>query len=71
VLTVLRIRRRPIKNKKILYLGIGASIVLFILFILLNQWNEKILVMPDQWIFIALTPIVIALFAGGYITRFK
>jgi hypothetical protein len=70
-LTVLRIRRRPIKNKKILYLGIGASIVLMILFVLLNQWNEKILLMPDQWIFIALTPLVIALFAGGYITRFK
>jgi hypothetical protein len=70
-LTVLRIRRRPIKNKKILYLGIGASIVLMILFVLLNQWNEKILLMPDQWIFIALTPTVIALFAGGYITRSK
>jgi hypothetical protein len=71
VLTVLRIRRRLIKNKKILYLGIGASIVLFILFTLLNQWNEKILLMPDQWIFIVLAPIVIALFAGGYIARFK
>jgi hypothetical protein len=60
------------KNKTLSIMLWGlVSISLLLIFGLLQERNAKFLALSSQWIFISILPIVVALFVGGYITKFK
>ena len=55
----------------ILISGIIVSIILLIIFGLLQHYQAKFMTLSNQWIFLSILPIIVALFVGGYITKFK
>lgn len=60
------------KNRTIIILvGISFSFLLLIIFGVLQEKEAKFLKLSSQWIFISILPILVALFVGGYITKFK
>lgn len=58
-------------DHEIIWIGAGVSFLLFIIFGLLEENESKFLSLSSQWIIISLLPILISLFIGGYITKFK
>jgi len=58
-------------RKKIIIAGISSSLLLLILLGILQEKGAKFLTLSNQWIFLSILPILIALFVGGYITKFK
>jgi hypothetical protein len=54
-----------------IFIGAGFSIVLLLLFGILQDREAKFLSLSSQWIVISILPILVALFVGGYITKFK
>lgn len=59
------------KKEKILVWGALFSVVILVAFGILQEMGAKFLGLESQWIFISILPILIALFVGGYITRFS
>jgi hypothetical protein len=60
------------ENKStIILVGISSSFLLLIIFGVLQEKEAKFLTLSSQWIFLSILPILIALFVGGYITKFK
>lgn len=59
------------KNVKTLIFGVVFSLVLLFIFGWLQSTDSKILTLPSQWIAIAVLPLLIALFIGGFIKSFK
>lgn len=55
----------------VLISGVVGSIILLGLFIYLQNNSPNILKVPAQWVAVAALPIVVVLFAGGYITKFS
>jgi len=58
------------KTKTVL-IGVCISILLLIIFGILQESEAKFLLLSNQWIFISITPVLVALFIGGYITKVK
>jgi len=58
-------------NKHILVLGFVVSAGLLGVFVLLQQAQSTFLDLPMQWLVVIFLPILVALFVGGYIKRFK
>jgi len=52
-------------------IGASVSVVLLLLFGLLQEREAKFLSLSSQWIVVSIMPILVALFVGGYITKFK
>ena len=52
-------------------LGFLLSVVILVTFGVLQEREAKFLSLESQWIFIAILPLLVALFIGGYITRFS
>lgn len=59
------------KNSTKLAIGILLSTVLLIALAILQSLDAKFLQLEVHWIALAIAPVVVALFAGGFITRFK
>jgi len=60
------------ENKStIIFVGISSSLLLLIIFGVLQEREAKFLTLSSQWIFLSILPILVALFVGGYITKFK
>ena len=60
------------QNRNIIILvGISSSLLLLIIFGVLQEKEAKFLTLSSQWIFLSILPILVALFVGGYITKFK
>ena len=60
------------ENKStIILVGISSSFLLLIIFGVLQEREAKFLTLSSQWIFLSILPILVALFVGGYITKFK
>jgi hypothetical protein len=58
-------------KKKVLIIGSVISIIFISLFGYLQILDSKFLKLPPHWIAIAILPVLISLFVGGFITRFK
>jgi len=60
-------------SSKTITLSLGAifSIALLSLFGTLQEREAKFLLLSSQWIIISILPILVALFVGGYITKFE
>ncbi|HKJ28240.1 MAG TPA: hypothetical protein VJ965_11425, partial [Anaerolineales bacterium] len=58
-------------KSRVMVIGVAVSLVLLFLFGYMQQVGAKFLDLSEQWIFLAILPVVVALFVGGYITRFK
>ena len=58
-------------NYKALNWGSISSIILLISFFIAKSFNLKILGLEIKWIVVSGIPLLIALFVGGYIKRFK
>lgn len=56
---------------KIILFGIGISVALLIALVWLNFYFANILTLESKWLIVASTPILIALIASGYISRFE
>lgn len=68
----MRKERESMESKtKTMIAGAVISILLLLFFGLLQEKGAKFLSLSSQWIFIAIMPILVALFVGGYITKFK
>jgi len=60
------------ENKNtIILVGISSSFLLLIIFGVLQEKEAKFMSLSSQWIFLSVLPILVALFVGGYITKFK
>ncbi len=59
------------KKETKLAIGIIASVCLLITLAVLQSMEAKFLELPVHWIALAIAPLVLALFTGGFITRFK
>jgi uncharacterized integral membrane protein len=60
-----------LKKHSTLIYGVAISIILLLLFLVLQTRDSAILKLDSKWLIVAGVPILIALFAGGYITKFK
>lgn len=60
-------KRKPIY----VYFSILCSFILFLILGKLINQESKILDLSSEWIIFSIFPIIIGLFLGGYITRFK
>ncbi|KAA3619494.1 MAG: hypothetical protein DWQ05_01875 [Calditrichaeota bacterium] len=58
------------KNRA-LGIGMSVSVFLFVALGVLQAIEAKFLELPMHWIAIAVSPLILALFTGGFITRFK
>lgn len=59
------------KKENALIFGTILSLLLLLVFGWLQETDSKLLNLPTQWLAIAVLPILVALFVGGFITRFK
>ena len=59
------------KEYKILFIGFIASVVLIIIFFILQWHQSNLLGLNAKWLSFSAIPILIALFVGGYIKSFK
>lgn len=59
------------KNPRVVVGGLAVSFVLLLLFGYLQQIGAKFLELSNQWIFLSILPVLVALFLGGYITKFE
>lgn len=59
------------KKEKTLTYGTILSLLLLALFGRLQIENNEVLNLPSHWLAVAVLPLLVALFAGGFITRFK
>jgi hypothetical protein len=60
------------KNRTMtIFFGAFFSVALLLLFGALQEREAKFLSLSSQWIILSILPILIALFVGGYITKFK
>lgn len=59
------------KKEKILSTGIGISIFLNLLFFVSQSFDAPFLKLPVHWLVLALLPVILSLFIGGYINKFK
>lgn len=59
------------KNEKAVIYGAILSLFLIIIFGWLQASDSKLLKLPFQWLAVAILPIIVGLFVGGFITRFK
>ncbi|MCK5601460.1 hypothetical protein KAR91_06320 [Candidatus Pacearchaeota archaeon] len=59
------------KKGNALICGAIISLILLVVFLWLQKTESKLLQLPSQWLAITVLPILIALFVGGFITRFK
>ena len=59
------------QKQKTLLVGALISLFLFALFGWLQTSESRLLQLPVQWLAIAILPVLVALFMGGFITRFK
>lgn len=55
----------------LLLAGCGISICLFAVFAILQATDSPVMKIRIQWLFIAGTPILVSMLAGGYIAKFK
>lgn len=60
-----------IKKYKPILIGAAASLALLLLFGVLQEREAKFLELSSQWILISIFPILVSLFVGGYISKFK
>lgn len=51
--------------------GVSISLILLIVLIYFQKNSPNILKVPAQWLAVAALPIIVVLFAGGYITKFS
>ena len=58
-------------NNLLLVIGILCSVLLLGTFIFLQNKSPQILKVPAQWVAVATLPIILVLFAGGYISKFS
>ena len=58
-------------SRRVLVLASSLSALLLLLFGVFQQLGAAFLSLPAQWLLIAVLPVVVALFIGGYISRFK
>jgi|GEM_PF-3535277 len=54
-----------------LVVGVVSSVIMLGALIYLQKHSPNILKVPAQWVAVAALPIVVVLFAGGYITKFS
>lgn len=66
-----RIMKETIKKHKILVRCLLISIALLVVFFYLQYYDSKVLSLEAKWLVVAAVPLLIALFAGGYIKKFK
>jgi len=59
------------KRHPAIVLGAIISIVLFIALVLFQHYNLDVLKLESRWLLVSGVPILIALFVGGYIKKFK
>lgn len=59
------------KKSTILIIGTILSLLLLIIFGVLQEKEAKFLTLSNQWIVLSIFPIIVALFVGGYIAKFK
>ena len=62
---------KTLKSHLLLAVGSGISILLLIIFSILQAFDSAILKLNSQWILVAGAPLLVALVAGGYIKKFK
>lgn len=60
-----------VEKFKPIIIGAAASLALLLLFGVLQEKGAKFLNLSSQWIFISILPILVSLFVGGYISKFK
>ncbi|MFC2078929.1 hypothetical protein ACFLSZ_03005 [Candidatus Bipolaricaulota bacterium] len=58
------------RNPRILQIGAIGSLVLLAVLLMLQTLKVKPLELDAQWVAVAALPAIIALFAGGYVTKF-
>jgi len=63
--------KETIKNHKILVRCLLISIALLVVFFYLQYYDSKVLSLEAKWLVVVSVPLLIALFAGGYIKKFK
>jgi len=59
------------KKENALIIGAIISLILLAVFGWLQTKDSKLLQLPSQWLAMAVLPIIVALFIGGFINRFK
>ncbi len=59
------------EKQKVLIIGSGISLVLIFVLGYLQSVDSKFLNLPSHWIAVAVIPVLISLFVGGFIKRFK
>lgn len=59
------------KKENVLLVGAMMSLSLLAIFGWLQTEDSKLLQLSSQWLIIAILPIILSLFIGGFITRFK
>lgn len=59
------------KGKRIVLIGSCVSLILFIMFLILQDKGALILELESRWLFVAGVPILVSLIVGGYIRKFK
>lgn len=59
------------KKENALIIGAIISLILLTIFGWLQSEESKLLQLPSQWLAMAVLPLIIALFIGGFIARFK
>ena len=55
----------------ILAIGVGLSLIILIIFAIANSKQASFLSLESKWLAVAGIPILVALFAGGFIKKFK
>jgi hypothetical protein len=68
---IIKALKKEIIRHTSLFVLSGISIVLFIIFMLLQLYEIPILELDSKWIIVSSIPILIGLFIGGYIKSFK
>lgn len=59
------------KSRSVLYWGVGYSILFILIVYILHINNNTFLKIDYQWLLVSGVPLLVALFIGGYITKFK
>lgn len=59
------------RGVKIVIVGVGFSLTLFLAFLILQGIGASILELESRWLIVAGVPILLSLIIGGYIKKFK
>ncbi len=59
------------RQRRLLLSGAAASVALLLLFMFLQSHSGPALDTPSRYLWVSLVPVLVGLFAGGYITKFE